>query len=183
MTEPSDLHESVEVAIRVLRHDLLSAGRNASWEDFRQRIRHLLIARRPSRAERLQLLELYDDLVTVVERGLRVDMQGLERVGRQRAVDVMAFNFAEAREPGGVFSTEIAAASIERERVAGRLRVDGYLLELVSWILQEVEAEDGRTPPGDHEDPAAFFPTRLMNSRLLERSLSAGSRQGNSKDR
>src|SRR5271165_6554490 len=115
MTQSSDPDQSIEAATRALRHDILSSGRNASWEDLRGRIKPLLIHRRPLPAERLELLVLYDLAVTSAEQRCCRDPGGLRLLGHQRAADTLAFLLAEIRDLGDIHSPEIAAALLARE--------------------------------------------------------------------
>jgi hypothetical protein len=155
MTEPSD--PDIEVAIRVLRRDILEGGRNVDWEAIRARIRRLLIARRPSPDERITLLELYGQLVSRVERLRALNADSLRRVCNQRAADTVGFALAEAREHGGLPFGVI----IDRELAAGRLRVDRYFINFVSQILDAVDP-GGHGAPGFDEEAAPFsFPPEL----------------------
>jgi len=155
MTEPSD--PDIEGAIRVLRRDILEGGRNVDWEAIRARIKHLLIARRPSPDERIALVELYDQLVSRVERLRALNADSLRRVCNQRAADTVAFALAEAREHGGPSFGVI----IDRELAAGRLRVDRYFINFVTQILDAVDP-GAHGPPGFGEEAAPFsFPPEL----------------------
>src|SRR5271165_864544 len=157
MTDPDEPDRSAADAILTLRDDIAAAGRDASWENLRKRIRHLLIIGRPTLDERLQLLELYDGLARTVERRFGRDMDGMQRFGYQRASDMMAFQFAEARNAAGVFDPDRAAAYIARERAAGRLHVDAYLVEIIDWLFAEFEARKDRKGPGLDEPPTPAF--------------------------
>ena len=176
MTEPAELDRSVADAILALRHDILAAGRDVVWEDVRKRIRHLLLVGRPSPDERIQLLELYDGVARVVERRFWSDEDGLRRFGYQRAADTVGFQFAEARNAAGVFVPGKAEAWMTRERDAGRLRVDDYVVAIIDWMLGEFEAGTDRRPPGLDEAPAAFaFPVEqddFRRNRLKSESCS-----------
>jgi hypothetical protein len=156
MTEPSKPDQNIAAAIRGLRHDGLYAGRTVSWEEVRERIRHLLLERRPSPDERIELLELYDQVATRVERRCGADADSLRRLRHQRATDTLMFPFAEARNGGPSFEVVI-----DRELSAGRLRVDRYFSDALGQLLQALELRaDG--PPGVGEDGAAFsFPADL----------------------
>jgi hypothetical protein len=152
MTEPSD--PDIVAAIRVLRRDILEGGRNVDWESIRGRIKHLLIARRPSPVERIALLEVYDQLVNRVERLRALNLDSLRRVRHQRAADTIAFALVEAREQGG----SSFGAIIDREVAAERMRVDRYFGNFVTQLLDVVDP-GARGPPGFGEDAAPFsFP-------------------------
>jgi hypothetical protein len=152
MTEPSD--PDIEGAMRVLRRDILEGGRNVDWEAIRARIKHLLIARRPSPDQRIALLEVYDQLVNRVERLRALNADLLRRVRNQRAADTVAFALAEAREHG----SQPFGVVIDRELAAGRLRVDRYFINFVNHILDAVDP-GAHGPPGVAEDAATFsFP-------------------------
>ena len=153
MTEPSD--PGIEGAIRVLRRDVLEGGRNVDWETIRARIKHILIARRPSPDERIALLELYDQLVNRVERLRAADLDLLRRLRHQRAADTVGFALVEAREKG----SPPFGAIMDREVAAERIRVDRYFSAFVTQLLEVVDP-GGRGPPGVAEDAAAFsFPS------------------------
>jgi hypothetical protein len=157
MTEFPGPDRNIAAEIRALRHDGLYTGRSVSWEELRARIRHLLLERRPSPDERIELLELYDQVVTRTERRCGGDVDLLRRIGRQRAIDSLTFPCAEARTPGG----PSFSAVFDRERASGRLRVDPYLVEALDHVLQVFGLRaDG--PPGVREDgPAFWFPAAL----------------------
>lgn len=157
MSEITEPERSIAAAIRALRHDSLSAGRHIDWESIRERIRHLLIERRPTRDERIELLELYDQVVTRVERLRAADANSVRRLRHQRAADTLRFVFAEARHEGA----PAFGAIVEREQLAGRLRVDPYLSEALGQFLQALEARGGG-PPGVSEEGAMFY--RLAGS-------------------
>jgi hypothetical protein len=157
MTEPTDPDQSIAVVIRALRHGSLSAGRHIHWEGIRERIRHLLIERRPSPDERLELLELYDQVVTRVERLRAGDIASLRRLRHQRAADTLRFVFVEARHEGALSF----GAIVDRELVAGRLRVDPYLSEVLGELLRVFDAGGGGSP-GVNEDCAAFLVPRVQ---------------------
>jgi hypothetical protein len=149
MTESSD--PDIEAAVRVLRRDILAGGRNLDWENLRGRIKHLLIARRPSPDERIALLELYDDLVSRVERLRVLGADSLRRLRHQRATDTVAFALAEAREKG----SSSFGAIMDREVAAGRIRVDSYFSDFVTQLL-DVFDPGARGPPGFGEDATPF---------------------------
>ncbi len=154
MTEPSHPHQGIAEAIRALRHDILAAGRKLDWDVVRGRIRRLLIERRPSPDERIELLELYDQVATRVERLRAGDIGSLRRLRHQRAADTLRFVFVEARHEGALSFETI----VDRELVAGRLRVDPYLSEILGELLRVFDAGGGGSP-GVGEDGAAFsFP-------------------------
>ena len=162
MSQPSEPQPDIAAAIAVLRHDALAAGRNLDWDDIRRRIRNLVKQGRPSAAERLELLHLYDAVMTKVERQAVRDPLALRRLGYQRANDMLAFLLAEARDAGDVLDPEAFTAIIARELAAGRLRRDEPLQELLSWVLREVDDRGGRPAPGVSEAAAPFLrPSRL----------------------
>lgn len=147
MTESFDSNESIVDAIRTLRGKLFSFGGAVPWEEFRRRIRHLLIERHPTLEERLQLLEMYDIVVTRFERQCGRNRRQLRRLGTQRALDTLSFLFGELRRQAGDLGGITAAALVAREREAGRLRVDAHLDELISLLLPSDHGED-QTPKG-----------------------------------
>ena len=152
MTEPS--HPDIEGAIRVIRRDILEGGRNVDWDAIRARIKHLLIARRPSPDERIALLEIYDQLVNRVERLRALNADSLRRIRHQRAADSVGFALAEARAKG----SPSFAAIMDREVAAERLRVDRYFSDLVTYLVDAVDPGAGGAP-GFGENGAAFsFP-------------------------
>jgi hypothetical protein len=117
-----------------------------------------LIHRRPSPPERLELLDLYEMAVTRAEQRSWRDPGELRRLGYQRAADSLAFLLAEFRDHGASFADGKAAASLVREVGAGRLRVDGLFLELVTWLLGELDARPDPSRPGVHEVAAIVSP-------------------------
>ena len=145
MTESFDSNESIVDAIRALRGGLFSFTRAAPWEEFRRRIRRLLIEGHPTLEERLQLLEMYDIVVTRYERQCGRDHRQLRRLGTQRALDTLSFLFGELRRQAGDLGGIAAAALVAREQEAGRLRVDAHFDELISLLLSSDDGED-QTP-------------------------------------
>ena len=147
MTESFDSNESIVDTIRTLRGILFSFARAGPWEEFRRRIRHLLIERHPTLEERLQLLEMYDIVVTRFERQCGRNHRQLRRLGTQRALDTLSFLFGELRRQAGDLGGIAAAALVAREREAGRLRVDAHFDELVALLLPSDDGQD-QTPMG-----------------------------------
>jgi hypothetical protein len=140
---PSVYHQPCACrAIPDLLERLRAAGESASWDDFRQEIRHLMRDRSLAPSERIQLLEIYDELVTTVERRCAAEPEALAKVGYQRAVDCMVFTLSETvffdgdRDPGAFNRT------LHRERVLGRFRQDDHVRQAASDIVAALSTAD-----------------------------------------
>jgi hypothetical protein len=151
MTDSSELDRGVAAAIRALRHDILSRGRDLPWDDVRGWIKALIRYARPSPKERIQLLELYDRAAGMTHRRLLADPEGSRRLAYQRANDTIVFLLAELRDQGAV-SPGGFAGLLAREMEAGRLHINDALLNVISWVLRESDDRKGPMPPGVAEE-------------------------------
>jgi hypothetical protein len=172
MTEPSEPDRTMAAAIRVLRHDILSGGRQMSWDDVRGRIRRLIMQGHPSPPEHIQLLELYDMAASMAGRRIRLDLEASRRLGHQRANDTLAFLMAEFREQGPNGAATIASI-IARELAAERMHLDGYMQNVASLLLEKLDDGDERPPTGVSEELGSFVGPPASQPPTRQPALSA----------
>ncbi len=114
-------------------------GVDVLWDDVRADIRHLLVSRRPTQAERICLLEIHADVLDALEAQCEDEPDALTRLGYQRAEDGLLFAFAEALAAEGGFDPDLLTAALERECLAGRLRRDDYLAQASACLVNYLQ--------------------------------------------
>lgn len=144
MTTSDHLHLCACRAIPDLLERLRAAGENASWDAFRQEIKNLLSDRSLAPSERIQLLEMYDALVTLVEKRCVGEPEALAKVCYQRAVDCMVFTMSESGFFDNDADTCVLDGALNRERTLGRFRHDDYVRQAATDIVAMFTAHPPR---------------------------------------
>ena len=135
MLDPTDPHPGLADAIRDLRQQAQFPQADRLWRYFRRRIKVMIRERNPTPAERILLLEIYDDLANRTERRSDYEGRSLAQIGYERTVDGLGFAMKEAATSDGGFDDDLFAEVLARELAVGRLRVDEHLRQEASDIV------------------------------------------------